>query len=238
MAGELTLLESLLLENNKSYPATAEGFEKFLDDVLEDCMPFLRSKARLYRGMKPNDMFGIKTIRKDRKPKDSTASLHQLLNLILKEKKLPLRNEVLFAVTNKNYNMLSEYGPTHRVLPVGKFKFYWFPNNPDLFLYSDKILHRLNDFVYMKGAKTVEDVKWAVKSNQQVSAPLDRLIKSLDTVETRKFPDKDENNEIAISASSYYYLPSEDRLKEILAIDGVAENQKIKQALKIIYRGI
>lgn len=97
-------------------------------DIKEKCAPFLRQSGGLpmYRGYGTRILAHAREreVRKDRRPRDSEAQIHDLMNDYF-EKKLGtrVRSEALFAIGSAR--AARAYGHLHYVFPVGEFKFVW-----------------------------------------------------------------------------------------------------------------
>lgn len=112
-------------------------FKQFLktgstvENLHEKCGLFIeQSEGRpLYRGYgtRVSSLFSSGRevpIRKDRRPRDSTQYVHDLMDAYFEEKfGEKIRSSGLFA--SGNISVARKYGTPHFVLPVGKFKFFW-----------------------------------------------------------------------------------------------------------------
>lgn len=130
-------------------------FKKTLDQsiakIKTDCGPWLaETKSELvYRGIRlmpdpfvreldQEDILSIGHVRNDRKPADSPAWLHRLLNEYFVSKVgLPLRSTSLFVTNDKD--VTEHYGTTHAIFPIGKFNYAWsrFVDDPTERFYSN-----------------------------------------------------------------------------------------------------
>jgi hypothetical protein len=74
---------------------------------------------------------GIREVRKDRKPKDSSNSEDIVVNGYLKDNKLPLRSKALFGSTDEGVAM--SYGEEYLIFPKGNFKSVYFDKVDDVY---------------------------------------------------------------------------------------------------------
>jgi hypothetical protein len=241
-----TSIDSVLTniqESTITHPMTEAGLEKLLNDIIKNCQPFLKTRMELFRGMEATTWNGHKEVRTDRQPRDSSDDMHKFHNLILKDLKLPLRDEVLFAVTNQNYNMLVEYGKTRMIFPTGNFSFYWFPDIVDAYTTASSVRKYIEKFSNIKKAKNINEVIDSISSIPEdgirpwAEKALEELLVKFKKVETSKFPDKKNNNEISISTKGYYFLPTSKDLPMMLSnVKGYdINNENIMKSLITIY---
>jgi len=120
-------------------------FLAFCETVKSDCAPYIKeisgdvSGTQLHRGVigtkKP---YIAKRVRlEDRKPKDTSPEVHDAINQYFTKKfGAPFRNAI-FATSD--VDQAGEYafggyrtGEIYTIFPVGKFKYIWSPQIPDL----------------------------------------------------------------------------------------------------------
>lgn len=129
MAGELKILNEQLIVEGHTAIST---LDTVISKIKEDCKPFLKHKQLLYRGMEHlgKDNFGYKSVRKDRKPKDSSVPMAEFLDKFYNKHKIPLRSQSLFCLARDAVNV---HGYSYYIFPIGKFKFAWFDEILDLY---------------------------------------------------------------------------------------------------------
>ena len=144
--------------------------DKFIKDVKGDCKPFLSTvkncKRRiLYRGYN-GKLIDKKTVRKDRKPKDTPIKFHKNVDeIFFKKWGWRPRSGGLFVTGSVRFSSL--YGPKGIVFPVGKFKFLWNPNVHDLYSYMDviEVLGKGDEII---GSYKDKDMCKAIKSFKEI----------------------------------------------------------------------
>lgn len=105
-----------------------------IDLIKQKCAPWLEAAGTnfVYRGSGISSLSGIGNdglfkgkVRKDRKPRDSTAELHNLLNKYFYEKTgIKYRSESLFVSGDKDKGY--EYGSkVFAIFPIGEFHYAW-----------------------------------------------------------------------------------------------------------------
>ena len=128
-------LHEFLLEAKKpSSTILTRGEQEFLDDVLKVCelanteagkymSKYKDKKDILYRGEHTTfTNFDVETVRKDRRPKDSSKNLHNLYNMMLSsfDDDPGWRNNSLFVT--RDQSEAEEYGDGVIVIPIGEYK--------------------------------------------------------------------------------------------------------------------
>ena len=118
----------------ESYDKDHEAMKAFIAKIKKDCQPYMKwlekNKTHFCRGMKGKEMMGVRSVRKDREPKDTHQVFDRLLNLALKEAGVIPRSEGVFCTTDPL--ALSEYGPSYYIFPKGKFDFYYIDGIKDI----------------------------------------------------------------------------------------------------------
>lgn len=97
-------------------------------DIEKLCPKATKAQVELYRGMKDVSRmrFGKMDIRKDRRPKDTSSRLHELLNNGFKSVfGTYVRSECMFCSGFIGSTRL--YGDTYKVYPSDDFTVYWSP---------------------------------------------------------------------------------------------------------------
>ena len=131
--------------------------DTFLSLIKKDCKPFLKHKTQLFRGMTGYPSMGKRAVRKDRVPKDSNESESIFINGFLRDNKLPLRSNTMFATTD--IGMASVYGDEYQVFPIGNFKCYYFDRIDDVYgqIFSN---YRANSYFTTDQLMDVTDENW------------------------------------------------------------------------------
>lgn len=115
---------------------------KMADFIKENCKPFLKEWSKnyhnyqLYTGRKIKDDWYIKTVRKNRIPKDTPNHIHDFFNEYFKEHfGINLRSESLFCTSDMS--IAGDYGGRGRniyvIIPIGKYDLYYNKDIEDLF---------------------------------------------------------------------------------------------------------
>lgn len=128
-------LREFLLEAKKQSTVTlTRGEQELLDDVLKVCelanteagkymSKYKDKKDILYRGEHTTfTNFDVETVRKDRRPKDSSKNWHDLYNMMLSsfDDNPGWRNSSLFVT--RDQSEAAEYGDGVIVIPIGEYK--------------------------------------------------------------------------------------------------------------------
>lgn len=125
----VNLVEQTLLKEMKE--GTYDDINTVIELIKKDCKPFLKHKTIIWRGMYDKAEMGFRSVRKDRKPKDSSVSQDLIMNAYLKERGLPLRSKSMFATTDQGMAMV--YGEEYLVFPIGNFKSVYFSEVEDMY---------------------------------------------------------------------------------------------------------
>jgi len=113
-----------------------EGLDYFIPKIQQECKPFLKdikgAAGTIFRLDTKNNNKPIwkKTVRKNRRPLDTTVDIHnEIDNLFLKKYGWRARSEGLFCWI-KMFNDI--FFRTWLVFPVGNYKYLWSPSVEDL----------------------------------------------------------------------------------------------------------
>jgi len=179
-----------------------QTFKDFLkigskEDLIKKCGPFIEESKGLplYRG------YGMKmsaalhgqrevTVRKDRKPRDTSIEIHNIMNAyFFKKFGVNVRSEGLFAIGD--IKRASSYGHPHYVLPVGKFKYVWAEWNGKPVHDTLAATWAIKDAMWLKPAadqerlalKALDEFTWhstdlprAIKSHAEIALLCDKAI--------------------------------------------------------------
>lgn len=123
----------------------------YMDDILNEYIPKIKrdckemvkivkaTKSFLWRGMAGDDeVFLIKTPRKDRYPTDTPIKTQEIFDKLYYEKYgWKPRTEGVFVSNNERGT--TGYGPKHVIFPVGKFKYAWAMDINDFWIYVRRL---------------------------------------------------------------------------------------------------
>lgn len=126
-----------------------------LNTIKRDCKYTIqvcqKHKSFFYRGMKSsNASHGEKTVRQDRKPKDSGEGLHKIWDEVLEDVfGWKPRSQGLFVTTDMD--LAGDFGREYIVFPVGKWNYLWSKEAHDAIdmLSRTKIENRFSDMYKM-----------------------------------------------------------------------------------------
>lgn len=119
--------------------------EKLGDFIKRNCQPWLRQTNRgnyaVYRGFrslagKPLPIAFIQSVRKNRRPMDTSVDLHKMFNLMIQMagKKANRSNSIFVSGTR----LIAEYyGPDFVILPIGEFHYTWSADMEDWYSIMD-----------------------------------------------------------------------------------------------------
>ena len=186
----------------------------------EDCQSYLNYNIDLFRGMGDRNFeFGVQTVRKDRKPKDTNVIFDSLVNKFLKEKNLPLRRESVFASRNKHQT--EEFGNVYLIFPIGEFRYAWIPNVADLIDIQKPVFEYVSESELAEFEKLSFEIAMSVFETRIMEKlmghKIDRNIatkrtnelyflkQKLQSIETKKFPVRGELTEVWIDCKEYYF---------------------------------
>lgn len=121
--------------------------EKFNELVERDCKPFLRESKGIpaYRGIPYGvESFIHKTVRSDRKPKDTVSIIHNIVDeWFLKHFNHRFRSNAIFITGS--IAQAYDYGPVYKVYPIGDIKYVWSAEMEDLKMEFDVKLSKEYD---------------------------------------------------------------------------------------------
>lgn len=129
-------------------------------------------KLTIYRGFRedslPNNtnlLVFSKTVRKHRKPLDSSKNQHEMFNKIIKflEKTANRSNS---AFTSGDYSVASEYGRVYNVIPIGEFNYTW----------SNELHDWHNDLSLYDEGEYIEDQN--EEHNEKINKAMEQYIKT------------------------------------------------------------
>jgi hypothetical protein len=158
-------LHEFLLEAKKQSTVTlTRGEQELLDDVLKVCelanteagkymSKYKDKKDILYRGEHTAfTNFDVETVRKDRRPKDSSKNWHDLYNMMLSsfDDNPGWRNSSLFVTRDESE--AGEYGDSVIVIPIGEYK-----------ILSSKMVKDMYNSFEMETFATADDIMRGAK---------------------------------------------------------------------------
>lgn len=125
-----------------------EDTELVINTIKKDCKPFFHEMREggeyLYRGYKGSiGEITKKVPRIDRKPRDTSQSLHDHLDsLFLKYHEWKARSNAVFVTGSRR--IARKYGQPYYFFPIGKFTFLYHPNYNDIlkFLEHQKMVEK------------------------------------------------------------------------------------------------
>ena len=189
--------------------------------IHKECKPFLNASKgyTLWRGMYRKPDYGKFKVRKDRKPLDTPADVHERFNKIFtKNFGWPARSSGLLATGDKT--VACSYGNAYQIFPIGKFRFIWSKSVHDLY---GKYVESMTKFgiTYIGGGKwrdITKEPKGVVKpedlylSDKELAVYQNKVFKQLDDLIKKEYNDKNldkainSRNEIMIDCKEYYAL--------------------------------
>jgi len=176
-------------------------YTDLFNDIMKQCKPFMKEwlpiyKKQhdfLYRGMEAKD-FGIKNVRKNRKPMSTSRYAHTMLNKVFKDKfGWYARSNSIFCTGSDDD--AGTYGDLYVIFPIGKYKYLWSPKIEDLTI----SIYQFGDIVQTGTNYTDMFNKELIKDNENT---VEKLIKTYKTTNLDKALES--NNEIMINAHRYY----------------------------------
>jgi hypothetical protein len=213
-----------LKENNEMV-----DFYQKIKAIYTDCQPFLKDLVKngfdyfkkgddlLYSGKKNEIPFFKKSIRKNRKPKDTPIKEHELMDKLFNEKfGFKARSNSLFCTGD--LTQASSYGNVYAIFPIGKYKFIYSKKIRDLFSDSPTVTfekHYEDEYL-----KTLEKLPtdhsvsiWYGDNNNKVKQEFIQKIKK-EIIST--YTDKNimkaisSHNEIMVNCKEYYGMNFEN----------------------------
>jgi len=185
---------------------TEEEAITFRELIERDCKPFLQESKQhglLYRGVaeggipidtalsirpgvdspREHDLiYWEKTVRQDRKPKDSQRQQHQIMDNWFKKKfGFGARSQTMFCLGETGKNLLRQYGVPCAVFPIGEFNYVWSPIVKDLYNEIGQDINKLKDgdeeklIEFLNSAKYIDShLHKAVNMKNEVMVQCDR----------------------------------------------------------------
>ena len=106
----------------------------YLQIIEEKCKPFLsdvkKAKRFLLSGKRSSKVVFQREVRKNRKPKDTSKTIHDLANVYFKDKfGVEARNKSIFCTGDLSET--GRYGDTYLIFPVGEYEIIWSPKVKD-----------------------------------------------------------------------------------------------------------
>jgi len=119
-----------------------EGVSVKYDDIY-DIIPLIKRDCKkwinesngqfAFRGMKNKPLFIKHDVRKNRKPKDTSKSQHELMDNVMNDKfGWHPRSEGLFC--SGDMMSTTDYGVPYMIFPIGDYRYVWNPKVKDSFL--------------------------------------------------------------------------------------------------------
>lgn len=111
--------------------------------LVRDCKPYLkeikqRADIALYRGMRQRGDFEEVSIRKNRKPLHTFPKIQKLMDEWFKDNfGYAFRSGGLFAVGDPT--AAKAYGVPHAVFPIGKFRYIWSAEEPEVYFGASRV---------------------------------------------------------------------------------------------------
>ena len=169
--------------------------------IQSDCGPFLREAdgKLIYRGLKKQaEDFIKKTVRVDRKPKNTSAAVHHLIDEVF-YKLFGIYGRSACVFVSGDQSEVNPYGRIHAVFPIGDFEFLWSPGVIDLFYQESEIEAHIHGLSDKNALAALTDY---VEDSGYRTTDLPRAIHS--------------GHEIMIQCSEYYALPIDtDLFKQV-----------------------
>jgi len=175
------------------------NFDDMMTMLRKDCKPFLKENKGgelLWRGGYTifDGTYTIHTARKDRKPVDTTISVHNYIDKLFKAYHgWKARSEGVFATPS--YKSTIRFGDPAIFFPIGRFQYLWEPQIKDLTTTLCKIFHLCG--VDHENERTLKD--------PNVQKKLSNIIKSYNN-KRLKVAASDFDNEIMFQCKKYYMV--------------------------------
>ena len=207
--------------------------EEVLQMIYTDCMPFVKDVSNLYigenllySGRKGFDSVIKKSVRTDRKPKDSLPSVHKVFDeLFYKKFGLKGRSSALFCTGD--YNEAAGYGNTvYIIFPIDKYKILWsyrifdMYNSPDVNSIYLQYGYSLKDNIEISHSDKLKDDLMHDIISTYTTKDLSRAIKSKHEIMLfckEYYGFKNSYYNFQISSYIYRYgtkFPTKERFKE------------------------
>jgi hypothetical protein len=207
-----------------------KSLDEMLSEIIRDCKPYLQavksSGELLFRGFRNGsfnveDMYGLKSIRKDREPRDLPMFIHNELEMLYKYHKVPsTRSNVAFATSNSTvaYNYIyagakDEPDGEGEVFVVIPKKFFYIKGLVDM--YDD--FEQFTEMGYNSVSDLSEDQTEILEDTYAV---IEMAISSPGNIVHNKIPPGSKRSEeVYIYGDDYYYMSRrlwEENAKEYL----------------------
>lgn len=189
-----------------------ENLGEYFNLISKKCMPYLKewikyakttpNPEHLYSGRGVQLFFIEKTVRKNRRPKDTPDEIQKIVDdAFYKKFKVRPRSSSFF--TTPIYTIAEDYGEVYAIFPQGNYKIIWSPDINDFF--SDVIEESpLN----LEGSDEFDEYDWKIEWNTNYNSIQD------------KFPNFEKYKEYKIDVN---YKNSKKMLKDVIGtyIEGV-----------------
>ncbi len=192
-----------------------ENVDELVELLKRDCQPYLkqfkRTKTLFYSGRsynKQNPMgpYGLKKIRKDRKPKDIPEDVHNIIDSEFQKRHgVRPRSESIFTFTNP---LKTEgYGKPHVVIPKDNFQSWWHPKIEDLYNELEQLFTGKINFGYLN-QKNLDDYKLHAGKDlyDNLLNEFRSIIKELVNGYVNKMPLSTTKNEVMILTDECYLI--------------------------------
>ena len=123
-----------LTEGHRSWPPShsmdKEDYQSLIEFVKTHCGPYIKESQGIpvYRGLKRDagHVPHTRTVRRDRQPMDTSATLHARWNRMIVDRGLKAhRGNSIF--TTSDFKLAAEFGDVFFVIPMGAFHYTWSP---------------------------------------------------------------------------------------------------------------
>lgn len=198
----MRLTEYIMEDDGVKYYMGVQDGELYHNFIEKNCKQYLRllkGRAPFYRGMKGNDHFGIKNVRKDRQPFGMAPQEAEILNKWLQKHGHARRDQSVMCTSD--YEHTDTFGRAYMIFPLDPIKkFTWF-NSKDMNMDGD----------YGWEWNTIP--AWVAKQNGNIDRVQQELLDNLkmpfeDFFTTNKQLDVAYNNgyEVWFDCEKYYFL--------------------------------
>lgn len=141
--------------------------------INQNCKPWLKKSGGriVYRGMAHESPTAFtRAVRSRRKPKDSSPTLHKMMNMMIQQVG-GVANRSNSAFVTANYGEASAYGNAYIAIPVGEFRYTWSPEWQDWQVAFDED-YAMEDVIDLKKIRQkLTPQQWAVKYQQYKNDP-------------------------------------------------------------------
>jgi hypothetical protein len=190
-------------------PERVDDIFETLRQIGKQCKPFLKHRSVLYRGMDRVAPHGVKTLRTDRRPRDSGSYENAIFSLLARNYNLPPRSELLFTTADKQ--LANVFGEVNYIFPIGQFKSYFFPKILDV---VDSFPHVISEYIPETEIDSFNSLQELLdRCNELVSDNMDSVVNDKElSVVSSLFRDafKDEIDNINYYFKSLMHINSKD----------------------------